>query len=100
MLSLNAAEEGEEMKKMSRDYEVTFEIKERIGVINERPDNWNKEVNIMSWNGGTPKYDIRDWDENHERMTRGITLTEDEMKALVALVTKRMEEKDGKDSRD
>lgn len=66
--------------------EVTFEIKKHIGVITEHPTGWQKELNLMAWNGGTPKYDIRDWDESHERMGRGITLTETEMKRIIELM--------------
>ena len=70
--------------------EVTFEIKEHIGVLgsNNNKDNiWTKEVNLVSWNGREPKIDIRDWSEGHTRMTRGITLTEDQaMKLTKALV--------------
>jgi len=62
--------------------EVTFNIVEHIGVIAEGRDGWNKEVNIVSWNGGPEKIDIRDWDSTHERMGRGITLTEDAAKKL------------------
>jgi len=44
-------------------------------------------INVVAWNGGKPKIDVRDWDENHERMSRGITLTEDQaMKMTKALV--------------
>ena len=34
----------------------------------------------MSWNGGAPKYDLRDWAPDHEKMGKGITLTEEEAK--------------------
>lgn len=70
----------------NHDSEVTFEIKERVGVISTAPTGWTKEINIVSWNGGVPKFDIREWDENHERMSRGLTLKETEMKRLVDLV--------------
>ena len=65
--------------------EITFEIKKRIGVIAERENGWNKELNLVSWNGGPYKFDIREWDPDHERMTRGITLTEAEFSKLVNL---------------
>lgn len=63
--------------------EVTFNIMEHIGVLEERRDGWTKEVNIVAWNGGMPKFDIRDWDPDHERMTRGITLVEDTAEKLM-----------------
>ncbi|MEI3503270.1 MAG: PC4/YdbC family ssDNA-binding protein [Anaerovoracaceae bacterium] len=46
------------------------------------PTGWRKELNLVSWNGGAPKYDIRDWDPDHERMSRGITLHEKEMRLM------------------
>lgn len=54
-----------------RDNEIAYEIVKRIGVINRYPTGWNKEINLVSWNGGAAKYDIRDWDPDHARMSRG-----------------------------
>lgn len=48
-----------------------------------------QEVNIVSWNEGPAKIDIRDWSENHEKMSRGITLTADEMQRLIDSVQAR-----------
>ena len=31
---------------------------------------------------GEPKYDIRDWAPEHEKMGKGVTLSEDEMAKL------------------
>ena len=71
------------------DREVRFQIVEHIGVISTHSTGWNKELNIVSWNGGQPKYDIRDWDETHEHMSRGITLTEKEMRTIGDLLARR-----------
>lgn len=62
--------------------EIKYEIIEHIGVLSENEKGWKKEFNLISWNGREPKYDIRDWSENHEKMGKGITLTEDEAKKL------------------
>ena len=70
--------------------EFTFEITKHIGVIKAYETGWSKEINIVSWNGGQPKVDIRDWDENHERMSRGVTLTKDEFRKMVELTKERM----------
>ena len=59
---------------MGRD-EVTFEVVEHLGVISSSDSGWTKEVNLVSWNGAAPKTDIRDWSPDHDRMTKGITLT-------------------------
>lgn len=62
--------------------EIKFEIVKHIGVIGESAKGWKKEINLVSWNDRKPKVDIRDWDENHEKMGKGITLSADELKAL------------------
>ncbi len=62
--------------------EIKFEIVKSLGVISEVGNGWKKEVNVVSWNGRRPKLDIRDWDENHERMRKGITLHADEVESL------------------
>ena len=41
--------------------DITFEIREHIGVISEYPTGWSKEINLVSWNEGAAKLDIRDW---------------------------------------
>lgn len=68
---------------MNMEREVTFEIVERIGVITDYQTGWAKEINIVSWNGAEPKYDIRDWSPDHEHMSRGITLKEEELRQIL-----------------
>ena len=71
--------------------EVTFEVTEQCGTIVERPNGWTKEVNVVIWNGGVPKIDIRDWDPSHERMSRGLTLFEEEARTLYQILKERYE---------
>lgn len=71
---------------MAYDREVTFEIQEKLGVLTEHSTGWKKELNMVSWNGNPVKFDIRDWDPEHERMARGITLTEDEARTICTLL--------------
>lgn len=66
--------------------EIKYDIIEEIGVISENAKGWRKELNLISWNGAAPKYDIRDWAPEHEKMGKGITLTEEEMKSLKNLL--------------
>lgn len=66
--------------------DIKFEIKKNIGVISQSPKGWTKELNLVSWNGAAPKYDIRDWDPEHEKMGKGVTLTEDELRKLKELM--------------
>lgn len=62
--------------------DIKYDIIKNIGTISEGSKGWKKEVNIISWNGRKPKIDIRDWDENHEKMGKGITLGKKELKEL------------------
>ena len=59
-----------------------FDIKENLGTISESNKGWTREVNVMTWNNKKPKVDIREWDEKHEKMGKGITLNKEELKKL------------------
>lgn len=61
---------------------IKFEITKEIGVLSENARGWSKEINLVSWNEREPKYDIRDWSEEHEKMGKGVTLTAEELKQL------------------
>ena len=62
--------------------DIKYEIKEKIGTISESPKGWKRELNLVSWNNKEPKFDLRDWSPENEKMGKGITLTNDELKAL------------------
>ena len=62
--------------------DIKFEIKETLGAIAESAKGWKKELNIISWNGKEAKYDLREWSPDHEKMGKGVTLTNDELKSL------------------
>jgi len=59
-----------------------FDIKKTLGTISESAKGWKREVNVMTWNNKKPKIDIREWDEKHEQMSKGITLGKEELKQL------------------
>ena len=62
--------------------DIKYDIVKEFGVLSENAKGWRKEVNLISWNGGAPKYDSRDWAPDHEKMGKGTTLSEEEMKIL------------------
>lgn len=72
------------MTDMKKDFK--FEIINELGVVSEGSRGWRKELNRISWNGGEPKYDIRDWSSDHEKMGKGVTLTESELRKLKELI--------------
>lgn len=50
-------------------------IKE-IGVSSVREYKmWRKEINLISWNWNEPKYNIRDWDLEYEKMGKATWMT-------------------------
>ncbi|WP_346868142.1 YdbC family protein [Clostridium sp. UBA1353] len=62
--------------------DIKFDIQKSLGILSEGSKGWKKEINIMSWNGRQGKIDIRDWDVNHEKMGKGVTLSKEELKSL------------------
>jgi len=88
------------MKKFSgmtfSDGTVEFTIHEHIAVLDRyegREVPWTREINVVSWNGGQPKIDIRDWSSDHRRMSRGITMTEEQAMKMAAALVERYQEK-------
>ena len=42
--------------------EIKYEVVQRIAVLSQRsPTARERQLNLISWNDGEPKYDIRDW---------------------------------------
>lgn len=77
--------------------DFTYEIVEALGVICERKDKkgnkWTKEVNLVSWNGREPKIDIREWNEDHSIMTKGLTFSEEEAEGICMILYNFMRER-------
>ena len=77
-----------EVKETSEAYasagrdEIQYEIVNHLGVLRMNQNGWNRELNIVSWNGRQANFDLRDWTPDHNRMKKGITLTRDEMRKL------------------
>jgi hypothetical protein len=62
--------------------DIKYDIIKEMGVLSENSKGWRKEINLISWNEAAPKYDIRDWSPEHEKMGKGVTLTEEEIETL------------------
>lgn len=65
-----------------------FEILKNIGSLSENSKGWKREINVMTWNNKKAKVDIREWDEKHEQMGKGITLNKEELKELKGILNK------------
>ena len=70
--------------------EIKYEVVEHIVVLSESAKGWKKELNRVSWNGAAPKYDIREWAPNREKMGKGVTLSEEEFHALKQLLNAKL----------
>ena len=66
--------------------EFKYEIVKSLGIVSQPNIVWIKELNLISWNNREPVFDLRTWDESHERMGKGITLTADDLKNLKVLL--------------
>ena len=64
--------------------EITMEIKKEFGKVGDK-----LRLNLISWNGGEPKYDLRNWwtdKEGNLKYGKGITLTAQELGELSGLI--------------
>ncbi|AFV05413.1 PC4/YdbC family ssDNA-binding protein [Dehalobacter sp. CF] len=66
--------------------DIKFEIKEIVGVLSESAKGWTKELSLVSWNDKEAKYDIREWSPEHDKMGKGVTLSNEELKKLKELL--------------
>ena len=47
--------------------EFSYEILEEVAVLSENARGWRKELNLISWNGRPPKFDLRECTSDHEK---------------------------------
>ncbi|MDY6065115.1 MAG: PC4/YdbC family ssDNA-binding protein [Finegoldia sp.] len=74
--------------------EFKFEIIENLGRLSTKSNNWTKELNIVKWSDYEPKYDIREWNPDHTRMSKGVTFTEEEIRILHSLLEEEIKNLD------
>jgi len=68
--------------------DFSYEIVKSLGVVSEGKGGWNLELNLVSWGGRPAKYDLRSWAPDHQKMGKGLTLSGEELKALLDLLSK------------
>lgn len=68
--------------------EFKFEIIEHYGQLSENAKGWTKELTKVSWNEREPKFDIRDWSPEYDKMGKGLTFTEEELRQLRDVLNK------------
>lgn len=65
---------------------IEHKIIEQIAVISERTGGWKLELNRVKWNNGLEKLDLRPWNEDHSKCSRGLTLTDEEAATLCGVL--------------
>ena len=70
--------------------EIQYEIVKEIAVLSTGDSGYTKEINLISWNGKEPKYDIRSFSPNRKKCGKGITLNADEAAALLKALQKEL----------
>ncbi len=66
--------------------EFDYEVVKTYGSLSESSKGWKKEIKLISWNQKEPKYDIREWSPDGEKMGKGVTLSKEEIVNLKALL--------------
>jgi hypothetical protein len=79
---------------MARSNDVTFEVVKELGVLSEGSKGWTRQVNLVSWNGKSPKLEIRDWNEDRTKMGKACPLDYEEVQLLKALLNEKEDELD------
>ena len=62
--------------------EFSFEITEKIAVISTSKGGWTRELNKVCWGGRPAKNDLRSWSPDHQKMGKGVTLSDEELNSL------------------
>lgn len=60
---------------------MTMNVIKKIAVISDEDKGYRKELNLVSWNGREPKYDLRNWSPEGQAL-KGLTMSEKEAKEL------------------
>ena len=68
--------------------DFTFTIEKHIATLSENGASWPLELNLVSFNGDPAKFDLRKWNKRHDRMSKGVSLTKDELKNLMHVLNK------------
>ncbi|MBQ6501534.1 MAG: hypothetical protein IJI87_09205 [Mogibacterium sp.] len=76
---------------MTNENEVTYEITKEIGVISESTTGWQKLLCLVSWNGREPKFDVREWSPDRQRMSRGMTFSRGQAVAMMKLLQSELQ---------
>ena len=63
--------------RANMENEKNWQIIVSYGPLRKNPKagDWTKELNLISWNHGGPRLDIRMWSPHHKEIGKGISLS-------------------------
>ena len=76
--------------------ELNYKVIKKFGVL-DSDSKMPKELRLISWNDGDPKYDLRPWGVNEdgtEKCGKGITLDAEELQSLYEILKEMDEEEE------
>lgn len=74
--------------------EVNYEVIKEFGQLSEN-GKYVKKLRLVSWNNGSPSYDLRTWivnEDSSEKASKGVTLSADELQNLFDILTEMNED--------
>lgn len=74
-----------------------YKINKNVGVAAVTKGGWQLELNIVTWGGNEPKYDLRKWAPQHAAMSKGITMNESEIISLYHILQVEVKKLEGGD---
>lgn len=77
------------------DGSLKFEIIKDFGAFGE--GKWQKHLTLIKWGDNEPKYDIRAWNEDMTKMSKGITLDNSDLFDLMSLIEDVLDGGEGND---
>ncbi|WP_435799591.1 YdbC family protein [Peribacillus asahii] len=66
-----------------------WEIVDELVLLEENENGWKKELNLVSWYGEEPKYDIRWWSSDRKKCMKGVTFSKEDMLKLYTFIGSR-----------
>lgn len=74
--------------------EIKYEVIKKIGTL-DSDSTMQKELRLISWNGGPEKYDLRSWktkDDGTETCGKGLCMDREELYSLYEILKEMFKE--------
>ena len=82
----NNTRRGSDQRNSRDQDDFQFEIIQHFGVLSTSGRGWLKELNLVRFNGREPKFDLREWQPDHQKMSKGVTMTLAEVRELYRIL--------------